>query len=262
MAKLYTFSIRHDAGAASKSGRHARRRSRALDVAHRCSGTVASRHDPGAAHARSRGKDDPCRGAPAFGEHRGAPEHLSGRGPSPACAGVVVRHDLTIQIAGGELSKSCTSQATKDANFICLVLWVQDLVRNIERGIETFTEAFYNEGARALALRSGAYDGLRVNTYDGDATREDSFNRLDGALARLDLTRNDVKLTWDDIANEAHLRLRLRSGRIVAKTSRRQVSVDSNIHVLALWLQTKAKNFERGLEPDLETLFAANLLPA
>jgi hypothetical protein len=34
-----------------------------------------------------------------------------------------------------------------------------------------------------------------------------------------------------------------------------------NIHVRALWLQTKGQNYPRG-EDDLETLFAANLLPA
>ncbi len=169
---------------------------------------------------------------------------------------------LTLRVTGGTVTKSCETQPTKDKNFICLVLWLGDLVRNVERGIETFTEAFYNEGARAMALRDGVYDGLRVNEYDGDATREDSFDRVESALGRLGLVRDDAILTWDERANVAELKLRLQSGRVVAKSSSRQRDVARNIHVLALWLQTKAKNYERGLEPDLQTLFAANLLPA
>lgn len=169
---------------------------------------------------------------------------------------------IDIRIAGGTLTKRCNSQPTKDKNFVCLVLWLGDLVRNIERGIETFGEAFYNEGSQGLVLRSdGAYEGLRVNEYDGDATRADSFTRFEHALARLGLTSSDIRVTWDEARNVGELRLVLRTGREVAKASSRQRDVDRNIHVLALWLQTKAKNFERGLEPDLETLFAANLLP-
>ena len=169
---------------------------------------------------------------------------------------------LTLDLVGGRLTKACDSQPTKDKNFICLVLWLGDLVRNIERGIETFEEAFYNEGARGLSLRNGQYDGLRLNEYQGEATREDSYIRIERSLERLGLVREDSKVMCDAKANFAELKLRLASGRVVAKSSQRQRDVDRNLHVLALWLQTKAKNFERGLEPDLNTLFAANLLPA
>lgn len=169
---------------------------------------------------------------------------------------------LVVAIAGGSIAKVCDSQTTKTKNFVCLVLWLGDLVRNIERGIETFREAFYNEGGRELALRDGVYDGLRVNEYDGEATHDDSIQRLERSLRRLGLTEDDAKLEWDPNTNVAKLRLRLRSGRLVEKASSRQRDISKNVHVLALWLQTKAKNKERKLEPDLETLFAANLLPA
>lgn len=177
------------------------------------------------------------------------------------CSGAVGM-TISLAIAGGTLTKTCTSQHSKDKNFVCLVLWLGDLVRNVERGIETFAEAFYNEGARDLALRSGDYDRLRSNEYLGDATREDSLNMLERALERLGMSRADARLTWDAKSNTAQLRLRLRSGRTVAKASTLQKDVDRNIHALALWLRTKAKNHERGLEADLDELFAANLLPA
>ena len=157
--------------------------------------------------------------------------------------------------------KRCTSQHSKDKNFICLVLWLGDLVRNVERGIETFTEAFYNEGARDIVIRHGMYDNLSTNEYDGDATRSDSLAMLERSLERLGLSRSEAKLDWDASKNTAQLQIRLRSGRTVAKASTSQKDVDKNIHTLALWLRTKAKNYERGLEPDLATLFAANLLP-
>jgi hypothetical protein len=169
-----------------------------------------------------------------------------------------------MKIAGGTVAKTCTSQPTEAKNFACLVFWLCDLVRNMERGIETFREAFFNDGAKELALRDDTYDGLQVNLYQGPATRKDSFNDLERALHRLSLGKQDALLTWATAPGEnwAKLRVRLKSGRLVEKSSTRQRSTDHNIHALALWLRTKAKNYERGLEPDLEALFAANLLPA
>ncbi len=169
---------------------------------------------------------------------------------------------IEIDVAGGTLRKTCSSQAIPEENFMFLVLWLNDLVRNVERGIETFLEAFYNEGARELVLRDGMYDGLRANEYQGEVTREGSFKKIDRVLGRLGLTRDQVHLSWDGERNFAQLTLHLNSGRVVVKSSSRQRSLDHNIHVLALWLQAKAKNYERGLESDVETLFAANLLPA
>ena len=169
---------------------------------------------------------------------------------------------LSIAVAGGTLTKTCASQSSKGKNFLCLVFWLGDLVRNMERGIETFREAFYNEGARDLAVRDTAYAVLGPNDYEGDASREDALQRLERALERMGLSRSDARLSWDAGRNVAELRIRLRSARVVAKSSSSQRDVDRNIHALALWLQTKAKNYERGLESDMEMLFAANLLPA
>jgi hypothetical protein len=170
--------------------------------------------------------------------------------------------NLTIEIADGILYKSCDSQKSRDKNLACLVLWLGDLVRNLERGIETFTEAFFNEGAQSLALPHGKLEGFQSNLYRGQATQEESFEKIERALSRLDLTSKDIHVVWDGPQNYARMTLTLKSGRTVVKTSSAQTDVNKNIHVLALWLQTKAKNYERGLEPNLETLFAANLLPA
>ena len=73
----------------------------------------------------------------------------------------------------------------------------------------------------------------------------------------------DVKVTWDVVANWARLRMRLPSGALVEKISRTQKTCDANLAALALWLQSRARNWERGIESlDLDRVFAGNLLPA
>ena len=55
--------------------------------------------------------------------------------------------------------------------------------------------------------------------------------------------------------------MRLSSGRVVEKFSSQQKDSRTNLCALALWLQTRAKNWERKIEQDMDRLFAANLLP-
>jgi hypothetical protein len=170
---------------------------------------------------------------------------------------------LSFLYRGVTIVRSCSSQENKEKNFVCLVLWLGDLVRNIERRIETIEEAFYAEGGHQLALAetNTPFGDTRTNLYNGEKTQDESRELILRSLERLGLTENDVKVSWDADRNEVRLRLRLRSGTVVEKVSQRQPDVRRNLAVLALWLQTRAKNWERGIERDMDQLFAANLLP-
>lgn len=167
---------------------------------------------------------------------------------------------LSFTFQGVEIRRECTSQGDRDRNFVCLVLWLGDLVRNVERRIETLHEAFYSEGARLLPADTSTYGETAENLYEGAKTIEESLDLVRRSLARLGLSVDDVKVTWDEERNQARLRLRLRSGAIVDKISVGQKDVRKNLAALALWLQARAKNFERGIERDLDRLFASNLL--
>ncbi|RYE90013.1 MAG: hypothetical protein EOO75_10835 [Myxococcales bacterium] len=173
-------------------------------------------------------------------------------------------HGMSLQFVYRDvtITRESVGQASRDKNFACLVLWLGDLVRNIERRIETLEEAFYTDGARLLPSGTSAYGETAENLYTGGKTIEESLDLVRRSLERLGLSERDVKLTWDAERNEARLRLRLRSGAVVDKVSQGQRTVDHNLAALALWLQARAKNVERGIERDLDRLFAANLLPA
>jgi hypothetical protein len=168
---------------------------------------------------------------------------------------------LAFSFQGVELFRECSSQDDRDKNFVCLVLWLGDLVRNIERRIETLEEAFFTEGARLLPADTSAYGETAENLYEGEKTVDESLDLVRRSLARLGLSEGDVKVTWDEERNQARLRVRLRSGAIVDKASVGQKDARKNLAALALWLQARAKNFERGIERDLDRLFASNLLP-
>lgn len=163
---------------------------------------------------------------------------------------------------GVEIARECDSQGDKAKNFICLVLWLGDLVRNLERRIETLEEAFYSDGARLLPADTAAYGETAENLYEGEKSIDESLDLIRRSLERLGLSVGDVKVTWDKDRNEARLRLRLRSGAVVDKVSQGQLDAQKNLAALSLWLQARAKNVERGIEQDLDRLFAANLLPA
>lgn len=160
------------------------------------------------------------------------------------------------------ISRSCDSQATQSKNLACLVIWLSDLVRNIERRIETFEEAFYTEGARLLPEQAeDPYAATKANLYRGTMTKEEALGKIERTLSRLSMTQDDVKVSGDFDTGEAWIRMRLSSGRIVEKKSYHQPDFRTNLCALSLWLQTRAKNYERGIETDLNRLFAANLLP-
>lgn len=158
--------------------------------------------------------------------------------------------------------RTCSTQPTVEGNTVCLALWLEDRARNIERGLETLTEAFADS---LTAPQHKVVDPLvpRVNFYTGAKSVSESIAVFRSAFARLNIAERDVKVTWDAEANLARLRMRLPSGAIVEKISRAQRSSEANLTALALWLQSRAKNWERGIENlDLDRVFAGNLLPA
>jgi hypothetical protein len=166
---------------------------------------------------------------------------------------------------GARVERACDTQKTFDANIACLALWLEDRARNIERAIETFAEAFADSMALAIVGAGAESDASssKKGLYTGERTIEQSIEVFRSSLERLGIAEGDVKLNWDGEANNARLRMRLPSGAIVEKVSKRQVNVVANVAALALWLQSRTKNWERGIESmDLDRVFAGNLLPA
>ncbi|TNE52329.1 MAG: hypothetical protein EP343_00780 [Deltaproteobacteria bacterium] len=159
------------------------------------------------------------------------------------------------------ISRGCDSQPTAEGNEACLIIWLGDLVRNIERRIETFEEAFYAEGGHLLPAQADPYAETRSNAYRGNMTEEEALQRLERALQRLGISKDDVNVKWNPDTGVARLRMRLQSGRVVEKFSSQQKDSRTNLCALTMWLQTRAKNWERGIERDMDRLFAANLLP-
>ncbi len=173
------------------------------------------------------------------------------------------RHGIALSFTFQDIpiSRSCDSQPTQAKNLACLVIWLSDLVRNIERRIETFGEAFYSEGAKLLPAQADLYADTKPNLYDGEMTEEEALEKIERTLHRLSMTRDDINVRWFPDTGAARLRMRLSSGHVVEKNSTQQEDARTNLCALALWLQTRAKNYERGIETDLNRLSAANLLP-
>jgi hypothetical protein len=169
---------------------------------------------------------------------------------------------LAFRYRGVEVSRECASQEGRDRNFACLVLWMEDLVRNVERRIETVAEAFHAEGGHLLVGDGKPFAATQANLYQGAMKEAEAQERIARALERLDLTLDDVNVTWDYTQGSARIRMRLPSGGLVEKTSTSQPDARRNLAALALWLQSRAKNKERGLDLSLEDMFRANLLPA
>jgi anthranilate phosphoribosyltransferase len=161
------------------------------------------------------------------------------------------------------IERTCATQPSLDANTACLALWLEDRARNLERGIETFAEAFADSMVQATNDNAAQYSIARANYYEGSKSVEECIDVFRSAFGRLDVPERDVKVTWDTDANWARLRMRLPSGAIVEKISRAQKTSLANLAVLALWIQSRARNWERGIESlDLDRVFAGNLLPA
>lgn len=171
---------------------------------------------------------------------------------------------MTFRFGGARVERTCATQPTLDGNVACLALWLEDRARNLERGIETFAEAFAD--SMVLATNDNAAPAgpsMRVNYYEGSKSVEECIDVFRSSFSRLSIPETDVKVTWDTEANWARLRMRLPSGAIVEKVSRAQKTSLANLAALALWIQSRARNWERGIESlDLDRVFAGNLLPA
>jgi hypothetical protein len=173
---------------------------------------------------------------------------------------------VVFSFKGARVERVCATQMTFDANVACLAIWLEDRARNIERAIETFAEAFADSMALAV-VGAGADDKLLTDTtrgkYTGKKTTAESIVIFRSSLARLGVAEKDVNLSWSSETTHARLRMRLPSGAIVEKLSTKQTDCDANVAALALWLQSRTKNWERGIESmDLDRVFAGNLLPA
>lgn len=181
-----------------------------------------------------------------------------GKGLDSGSVSVTFRYGTT------RIERTCATQPTLDGNTACLALWLEDRARNLERGIETFAEAFADSVVLATNDNDApAWQVARVNYYEGTKSVEECIDVFRSAFARLNIAETDVKVTWDTEANWARLRMRLPSGAIVEKVSRAQKTCMANLAALALWLQSRARNWERGIESlDLDRVFAGNLLPA
>ena len=171
---------------------------------------------------------------------------------------------LSFGYHGARVLRTCGTQPTSAANAACLALWLEDRARNLERGIETFSEAFA-DSLEGVKNDNGAEEvrSKRKAAYEGTRSVEDSIEVFRSSFERLGIAERDVKVTWDTEVAWARVRMRLPSGAIVEKVSRGQKNSEANLAVLALWIQSRARNWERGIESlDLDLVFAGNLLPA
>ncbi|MBM4281348.1 MAG: hypothetical protein FJ137_11525 [Deltaproteobacteria bacterium] len=58
---------------------------------------------------------------------------------------------LAFAVDDVEFVRTCSSQASADADLACLASWLEDHLRNGDRGIESFHDAFFAEGGHARA---------------------------------------------------------------------------------------------------------------
>lgn len=163
---------------------------------------------------------------------------------------------VVFEVRGYRVERTHARLDTYEANLSALALWLENRAKEVTRGVESPAEAFGD-------CLAGRPNGAPVATPCGGGvaakTIEESIEVFIGTLARLEIPQRDVKVTWDTSASWARLRLRLPSGRIVDKhlvASSAEVAVAA----LALWLQGRARGWERGWEsPDLDVVFAGNL---
>lgn len=180
-------------------------------------------------------------------------------------ASSVVGAQITFTFGNAAVERVCETQTTYEANVACLILWLEDRARNMERGIETFQEAFADSMALAVISSETATTEKRAkhSAYTGSRTIEQSIELFRSSFERLGISESDVKLAWNGEENWARLRMRLPSGSMVEKSSKLQPNHIANVAALGLWLQSRTKNWERGIENmNLDRVFAGNLLPA
>ncbi len=177
-----------------------------------------------------------------------------------ALAGSPVGLTLTLSFGEVEVQRSCESQPGKDENLGALTQWLEDLARNQERGIEHLGEALHGDGL-SLALFDAADcepRAARTNRYQGDMSAQEAWELVCKSAARLDLPERAVWLGRE--GDTAVLRLDL-GGSVVEKRSERQDGARANAAAIALWMQCRARHFERGIDRDLVRVMSAYLLP-
>lgn len=186
-----------------------------------------------------------------------APRSVKVRAADGSGSGVT----LDLPVLGVAVRRTCDVAEDRTGNVEALAGWLVDLVRNLERRIETLDEAFFADGLELLPDGADPFASLAHNAYRGSMSVERARRKVARALERMGLRMEDVDVSWDAAANVARIRMRLPSGRVVKKESHRQDTWERNLAALVLWLEARARSVERGIERDLERLFAANLLP-
>lgn len=171
--------------------------------------------------------------------------------------GVVV----TLKVHGVEVVRSSRQGDSLEDNLELLAGHLTDLVRNVEREIETLQQVFHGDGLLALPCGVDSHAGLRANPYCGAMSLEEAQAKARRALERLGRSWGDLRMTWDEAEGWARLRLRLPDGSHAEKTSTQQAGWLRNLAALVLWLETRARAFERGILVDLPRAFSAYLLP-
>jgi len=178
-----------------------------------------------------------------------------------AVAGSSVGLSLALTIGEVTVQRSCESQPGKDENLGALVQWLEDLARNQERGIEQLGEALHGDGV-ALTPFDGAESkqrAQRTNLYQGDMSPQQAWELACKSAERMGLAERTVWLGRD--VDTAVLRLDLGAGRVIEKRSERQHGARQNAAAIALWMQCRARHFERGIDRDLARVMSAYLLP-
>ena len=169
---------------------------------------------------------------------------------------------LSLPIGGAHVTRSCAGQVDVEANFGALVQWLEDLARNHERGIEHLGDALHGDGV-SLARVDQTVAAARprgVSLYQGEMSPADAWALVCRSAGRLELPKSAIWLGRDGDA--AVIRLELGAGRIVEKRSALQRGARENAAALALWMQCRARHFERGIDCDLARVMSAYLLTA
>lgn len=171
---------------------------------------------------------------------------------------------LSLPIGGAQVTRGCDSQGDVDANFGALVQWLEDLARNHERGIEHLGDALHGDGVALVRAGEAGAGGARgaqrgANLYQGEMSPAEAWALVRRSAARLELPSSGIWLGRDGDA--AVIRLELGPGRIVEKRSALQRGARENAAALALWMQCRARHFERGIDRDLTRVMSAYLLP-
>lgn len=178
-----------------------------------------------------------------------------------ALAGSAAGLALTLSFGPTAVRRSCESQPGKDGNLGALVQWLEDLARNHERGIEQLGEALHGDGVSLTVFNATEprQRAPRMNLYQGEMSAQEAWELVCKSAARMGISEQAVWLGRD--GDTAVLRLALGGGRVIEKRSARQLGARPNAAAIALWMQCRARHFERGIDRDLVRVMSAYLLP-